>query len=67
VIEAEAEARNLSAEAIREDYYRTSSLRTFVTADDVAAVALFLVSDAGAKISGQVIPVDGHTETLGGP
>lgn len=67
VIEAEAEARNLSAEAIREDYYRTSSLRTFVTADDVAAMALFLVSDAGAKISGQVIPVDGHTETLGGP
>ncbi|MBT6983096.1 MAG: SDR family oxidoreductase, partial [Rhodospirillaceae bacterium] len=54
-------------DAIREDYYRTSSLRTFVSADDVAAVALFLASDAGAKISGQVIPVDGHTETLGGP
>ena len=67
VIAAEAAARDLSPDAIREDYYRTSSLRTFVSADDVAAVALFLASDAGAKISGQVIPVDGHTETLGGP
>ena len=41
-----------------------SSLRTFVRADDVAAMALFLVSAAGAKISGQSIGVDGHTESL---
>ncbi len=67
VIKAEADARGVSPEEIRQDYYRTSSLRTFVSADEVASMALFLASDAGAKISGQVIPLDGHTETLGGP
>ncbi len=67
VIKAEADARGVTPDQIREDYYRTSSLRTFVSADEVASMTLFLASDASAKISGQVIPLDGHTETLGGP
>ena len=67
VVAAEALATGHSEQAILEDYLATSSLRTFVTADDIAAMALFLGSDAGAKISGQVMAVDGHTETLGGP
>ncbi|MEH6810007.1 MAG: SDR family oxidoreductase [Hyphomonas oceanitis] len=64
VIEREAAKRGVSPQKIREDYQRQSSLRTFVRADDVAAMAFFLVSDAGAKISGQAIGVDGHTESL---
>ena len=67
VIAAEAKARGVGAAEIRQDYYRTTSLRTFVSADEVAAMALFLASDAGARISGQVISFDRHTETLGGP
>ncbi len=31
----------------------------------VPALVLFLTSDAGAKMSGQALPVDGHTEGLG--
>ena len=64
VIEREAAKRGVSAEKVREDYQRQSSLRTFVSPGDVAAMALFLVSDLGAKISGQAIGVDGHTESL---
>lgn len=64
VIEREAANRGVSAEKVREDYQRQSSLRTFVSAGDVAAMALFLVSELGAKISGQAIGVDGHTESL---
>ncbi|MDG1827109.1 MAG: SDR family oxidoreductase [Henriciella sp.] len=64
VIEREAASRGVSADKVREDYQRQSSLRTFVGAGDVAAMALFLVSDLGAKISGQSIGVDGHTESL---
>ncbi|MDP6343651.1 MAG: SDR family oxidoreductase [Alphaproteobacteria bacterium] len=67
VVAAEAEAGGIDEEAIRDNYLRTSSLRTFIPGDDIAALAVFLASDAGVRISGQVIAVDGHTETLGGP
>ncbi len=40
-------------------------MRTFVEPEDVAALVLFITSEAGAKISGQALPVDGHTEGLG--
>jgi enoyl-[acyl-carrier-protein] reductase (NADH) len=39
-------------------------MRTFVTAEDVANMVVFLASDKAARISGQAIAVDGHTETL---
>jgi NAD(P)-dependent dehydrogenase (short-subunit alcohol dehydrogenase family) len=64
VIERDARSRGLTAEEIRNVYLRQSSLRTFIGADDVANMALFLASDLAAKVSGQVIGVDGHTETL---
>ena len=64
VISAEAEARGVSVEKVREAYLRHSSMRTFVSADEVADVVLFLASDSAKKISGQSISVDGHTEGL---
>lgn len=64
VIAREAANRGLSVDRIRADYQRQSSLRTFVSPEDVTAMALFLLSDAGRRISGQAIGVDGHTETL---
>jgi NAD(P)-dependent dehydrogenase (short-subunit alcohol dehydrogenase family) len=64
VIERDARSRGVTAEEIRNVYTRQSSLRTFIDAEDVANLALFLVSDLSSKISGQTIGVDGHTETL---
>ncbi len=64
VIEAEAQARGISADKIRENYLRQTSLHTFVSAEDVAHLILFVCSDAGAKITGQALTVDGNTETL---
>lgn len=64
VIERDARARGLTPEAVRREYARQSSLRCFADAEDVAAMAVFLASDAGAKISGQSIAIDGHTESL---
>ena len=64
VIRAEAAAREVSEDAVREAYVRTTSLRSFISPEDVAAIALFLCSDLGASISGQAIAVDGNTETL---
>ena len=64
VIERDAKKRGQSVEAIRDVYLRQSSLRTFISAEDVANLVLFLASDLGSKISGQAIGLDGHTETL---
>jgi NAD(P)-dependent dehydrogenase (short-subunit alcohol dehydrogenase family) len=64
VIERDAQRRGKSAAEIRELYLRQSSLRSFISAEDVANLAVFLASDAGAKISGQALGLDGHTESL---
>ena len=64
VIERDARQRGLPVDEVREVYLRQTSMRTFISADDVADVVLFLASDAAKKISGQSISVDGHTEGL---
>jgi NAD(P)-dependent dehydrogenase (short-subunit alcohol dehydrogenase family) len=66
VIKAEAATRGVSQEAVRQGYVRTTSMRSFVRPDDIAAMVLFLCSDRGAGVSGQAIAVDGNTETLSG-
>ena len=58
------EAQGVSEEAIREGWLGQVSLRTFIEAEDMAALVLFLTSDAGAKMSGQAVSVDGHTEGI---
>lgn len=64
VIERDAAKRGRSAAEIRRLYERQTSLRSFVSAEDVANTAFFLASDQGAMISGQALGVDGHTESL---
>lgn len=64
VIERDAKQRGLPVDQVREVYLRQTSMRTFVSPDEVADVVLFLASDAAKKISGQSISVDGHTEGL---
>ncbi len=64
VITSEAKARNTSEQEVRELYVKGVSLKTWVSAQDIANMALFLASDAGNKISGQSLTIDGHTETL---
>lgn len=64
VIAAEAVTTGLSEAQIRTDYVKDTSMRCFVTADDISEMALFLCSDAGARVSGQAISVDGHTSML---
>jgi NAD(P)-dependent dehydrogenase (short-subunit alcohol dehydrogenase family) len=45
-------------------YVRQSSMRSFVTAEDVANLTVFLAPEKSAKISGQALGLDGHTESL---
>jgi NAD(P)-dependent dehydrogenase (short-subunit alcohol dehydrogenase family) len=62
VLEREAAIKGTTRDAIYRGYAAGTSLQCFVTAQDVAAMAAFLGSDAAARISGQIIAVDGHTE-----
>jgi NAD(P)-dependent dehydrogenase (short-subunit alcohol dehydrogenase family) len=64
VIEKDAKKRNVPVEQVRDVYLRQSSMRTFVSAEEVAEAVLFLASESAGKISGQTIAIDGHTETL---
>jgi NAD(P)-dependent dehydrogenase (short-subunit alcohol dehydrogenase family) len=64
VIAKDAQQRGVSEEAIRNVYQRQNSLRVFVEAEEIAQTILFLCSPAGRNISGQAIPIDGHTEGL---
>jgi len=64
VIEREAATTGVSADAIRSAYESQVSMGSFVDASDIAEAAAFLSSPAARFISGQVLGVDGHTETL---
>ena len=62
VIALEATNRGLSEAEVLAARVEAVSLRTMVTADDVAELIMFVCSEAGAKISGQALLVDGNAE-----
>lgn len=64
VIQARALATGESVDAVRDDYLGKISLHRMVSADDVAAMAIFLSSPAARNITGQAISVDGNVEYL---
>lgn len=64
VIAAEARAKGVDEQSIREAYTSQVSLKTFIDPSDIAETAYFLCSSAARRISGQTISVDGNTETL---
>jgi len=64
VLEMEAAADGRDIEEVRELYAAGTSMRTWVTAEDIAQMVGFLASSAASKVSGQMIAVDGHTERM---
>ncbi|MFC3690955.1 SDR family oxidoreductase [Chenggangzhangella methanolivorans] len=64
VIRARAEQTGVPEPEMREEYLRKISLGRMVTAQDVAAMALFLCSPAGRNVTGQAISVDGDVQYL---
>jgi len=64
VIAAEAAATGSTEEEVRQAYMQNTSMRCFIGAEDIANMAVFLCTPAGAKVSGQALAVDGHTESL---
>ncbi len=63
VIDAEAAQRGVSADVVRREYVECQSIPRFVKPTEIAETCVFLASPTASMVNGQVIAVDGHTET----
>ncbi|MCZ8078779.1 MAG: SDR family oxidoreductase [Rhodobacteraceae bacterium] len=61
VIEAEAVAKGMTPDAVRQGYASGTAMKRLTDPEDVAAMALFLASDGAKMVSGQALAVDGMT------
>ena len=61
VIEAEAVAKGMTPDAVRQGYASGTALKRLTDPEDVAAMALYLASDGARMVSGQALAVDGMT------
>jgi NAD(P)-dependent dehydrogenase (short-subunit alcohol dehydrogenase family) len=64
VIAAKAAAFGITFEDMHAQLLEKASMKRMVTATDIANMILYLCSDAGRLVSGQVIGVDGNVEYL---
>ncbi|ACH39160.1 oxidoreductase, short-chain dehydrogenase/reductase family [Citrifermentans bemidjiense Bem] len=63
VLQGRASAEHKTLEEERSAAMSLQSLKRFVDPRDIAALILFLTSDAGKSISGQVLPIDNDAQT----
>ncbi|MGH3479359.1 MAG: SDR family oxidoreductase, partial [Nocardioidaceae bacterium] len=64
VIEAEAAQRRISADVVRREYVESQSIPRLVNPSEIADMCAFLASSRASMVNGQVIAVDGNTETF---
>lgn len=64
VIQAQAAIENRNQDDIRRQYVVGVSMQSFIDPQEIADTMAFLCSDYAKHISGQILAVDGHTETL---
>lgn len=63
VLEGRADVEHKTLEEEREAAMSVQSLKRFVDPKDIAALIVFLTSDAGKSISGQVLPIDNDAQS----
>lgn len=64
VLTAKAEKRGVSFGEIEQEAFSYTSIKSYVTPQDIANQVLYLASEKGKLISGQAISVDGDTRML---
>jgi NAD(P)-dependent dehydrogenase (short-subunit alcohol dehydrogenase family) len=63
VFEGRAQATHQSIEDIKMQAMAVQSLKRLVDPKDIAALAVFLASDAAKSISGQMLPIDNDMQS----
>ena len=64
VISAKAKLLKVSPNKLQKEFESMTSIKSFVSKEDIASMAVYLLSDNSINISGQAIAVDGHTERM---
>jgi len=62
IIEEKSNALGLSPQEYRTDLVKYTSMRTMVMPKDIGEMAMFLLGDGSARVTGQLIAVDGNIE-----
>jgi NAD(P)-dependent dehydrogenase (short-subunit alcohol dehydrogenase family) len=58
VLEGRAKVSGKTMDQIKKEAMSVQSLKRLVDPEDIAALAVFLASDAAKSISGQMLPID---------
>jgi NAD(P)-dependent dehydrogenase (short-subunit alcohol dehydrogenase family) len=66
VFEGRAQATHKPLDEVRKEAMAAQSIKRFVDPKDIAALAVFLASDAAKSISGQMLPIDNDMQMTGG-
>jgi len=64
VIKAKSKELKISEKLVKKDFESMVSLKSFVKSEDIANMAVFLLSKESQRISGQIMTVDGNTERM---
>ncbi|VTX93719.1 SDR family oxidoreductase [Acinetobacter ursingii] len=64
VLQARADAMNISLEEVTQNALANQSLKQFVNPKHIADLCVFLASDSASSISGQLLPIDGDKQRL---
>ena len=64
VIAAKANSLGVEGKILQKEYESMVSLKTFIDKEDIANMAVFLLSNEAHNISGQAFTVDGNTERM---
>ncbi len=64
VLQARADAMNISLEEVTQNALANQSLKQFVNPKHIADLCVYLASDSASSISGQILPIDGDKQRL---
>ncbi|MBK0063230.1 MULTISPECIES: SDR family oxidoreductase [unclassified Acinetobacter] len=64
VLQARADAMNISLDEATQNALANQSLKHFVNPKHIADLCVFLASDSASSISGQILPIDGDKQRL---
>jgi len=64
VINAKAKLLKINPNKLQKEFESMTSIKSFVSKEDIASMAVYLLSNNSINISGQALAVDGHTERM---